>query len=57
MGSVIEKFSTESINQAIDNLLTADLEMLGDNAYKMACDHAWEKQEASLLSAYTFVIS
>jgi glycosyltransferase involved in cell wall biosynthesis len=53
MGAVIKKFSPDSINIAIDNLLAADLKMMSSNAYQMACSHAWEKQEAAMFKAYS----
>ncbi len=52
MGGVIKDFSVAGINRAIDELLKNDLNELKNNAYRAACDHAWEIQEVKLIAAY-----
>ncbi len=52
MGGVVEDFSVAGINQAIDEMLNVDLRVMKNNAYRAACDHAWEIQEGKLISEY-----
>ncbi len=52
MGSVIKDFLVVEINQAIDEMLKCDLGGMRNNAYRAACDHAWEIQELELIAAY-----
>lgn len=52
MGAIISDFSTNGINQAIDDFLTQDLTSMKANAYRVAYEHAWEVQEQKLLTAY-----
>lgn len=52
MGGVIEDFSVVGVNLAIDKLLKSDLSEIKTNAYRAACDHAWEIQEDKLIGAY-----
>jgi glycosyltransferase involved in cell wall biosynthesis len=52
MGGVIKDFSIAGINQAIDEILKFDLGEMKNNAYRAACDHAWEIQERKLIAAY-----
>lgn len=52
MGVVISDFSAVSINRAIDNFLTQDLTVMKANAYRVACENAWEVQEQKMLEAY-----
>ncbi|MBS7828738.1 glycosyltransferase [Wohlfahrtiimonas chitiniclastica] len=56
MGIVIEDFSPNGINLAIDNLLQQDLQTLKSNAYMTACNNSWEMQENKMLSAYKTII-
>jgi glycosyltransferase involved in cell wall biosynthesis len=55
MGAVLDEFTPSAINRALDALLVSDLEMMGRNAYGVACDHAWEVQEATMLKAYSHI--
>lgn len=52
MGTVISDFSASGINRAIDNFLTQDLTVMKANAYRVACENAWEVQEQKMLVAY-----
>lgn len=52
MGVVISDFSVAGINRAINNFLAQDLKKMKINAYRVACEHAWEVQEQKMLSAY-----
>ena len=52
MGAVISDFSAAGINRAIDNFLVQDLSAMKVNAYRVACEHAWEVQEQKMLGAY-----
>ena len=52
MGAVVSDFSATGINRAIDDFLTQDLTVMKTNAYRVACDHAWEVQEQKMLAAY-----
>lgn len=52
MGAVVSDFSATGINRAIDDFLTQDLTVMKTNAYRVACDHAWEVQEQRMLAAY-----
>ncbi len=52
MGIVINDFSEEGINHSIDNLLKQDLISMKANAYKVACENAWEVQELKMIAAY-----
>jgi glycosyltransferase involved in cell wall biosynthesis len=53
MGAVIEEFTPQAINQAIDALLGQDLTALRANAHATACQYAWEKQEIAMLRVYS----
>lgn len=55
MGEVIIDFSIEGINRAIDDFLKQDLKLMKANAYRVACEHAWEVQEQKMLAAYRFM--
>jgi glycosyltransferase involved in cell wall biosynthesis len=52
MGSIIDDFSVDGINIAIDKLLMLNLSEMKYNAYRAACDHSWEIQECKLIAAY-----
>lgn len=52
MGAIISDFSTRNINQVIDDFLTQDLASMKANAYRVACEHAWEVQEQKMMAAY-----
>lgn len=57
MGDVILDFSTFGINQAIDSFLQQNLVYMKDNAYRVACENSWEKQEQKMLEAYKYILS
>lgn len=52
MGGVVEDFSVQGVNRAIDKLIKGDLNKMRNNAYRAACDHAWEIQDQKLIAAY-----
>lgn len=52
MGAVISDFSAVGINRAIDDFLSQDLRVMKVNAYRVACENAWEVQEQKMLAAY-----
>lgn len=52
MGAVISDFSVIGINRTIDNFLNQDLSLMKLDAYRVACEHAWEVQEQKMLAAY-----
>jgi len=52
IGSVIDEFTPQAINRAIDSLMASDLEVMRSNAYRTACLNAWEVQEAKMLNSY-----
>lgn len=52
MGVVISDFSVAGINSAIDDFLMQDLNAMQANAYRVACEYAWEVQEQKMLAAY-----
>lgn len=52
MGIVIDDFSVDGINRAIDRMAMQDLTEMKVNAYRVACENAWEEQERIMLSAY-----
>lgn len=52
MGAVIHDFSATGINQAIDDFLKMDLTAMKQNAYRAACENAWEVQEKNMIEAY-----
>lgn len=52
MGLVISDFSAPGVNQAIDDFLMQDLAAMKANAYRVACEYAWEVQEQEMLTAY-----
>jgi glycosyltransferase involved in cell wall biosynthesis len=52
MGAVISDFSAAGINKAIDDFLVQDLTSMKANAYRVACENAWEVQEQKMLAAY-----
>lgn len=53
IGMVIKETSPEAINQAIDNLLALNLDVLRTNAFNTACENSWERQETIMLKAYS----
>lgn len=52
MGAVIDDFTVAGINKAIDEFLAGDVETMRANAYRVACENAWEVQEQKMLAAY-----
>lgn len=52
MGAVIHDFSATGINQAIDDFIKLDLLAMKKNAYRAACENAWEVQEKNMIEAY-----
>jgi len=52
MGAVVTDFSAAGINRALDDFLMQDLATMKVNAYRVACDNAWEVQEQRMLAAY-----
>jgi len=52
MGAVISDFSPVGINCAIDDFLSQDLAAMKSNAYRVACENAWQVQECKMLEAY-----
>lgn len=52
MGTIINDFSATGINRAIDDFLIQDLTVMKANAYRVACENAWEIQEQKILKAY-----
>lgn len=52
MGAVIHDFSAIGINQAIDDFLKMDLTAMKQNAYRAACENAWDAQEKKMIKAY-----
>ena len=52
MGAVISDFSAAGINRAIDDFLLQDLTAMKANAYRVACENAWEVQEQKMLAGY-----
>lgn len=55
MGSVITDFSNIGINKALDSFLQNDLIQMKANAYRVACENAWEVQEKKMLIAYKYM--
>ena len=52
MGAVISDFSAAGINKAIDDFLVQDLTSMKANAYRVACENAWEVQEQKMIQTY-----
>jgi glycosyltransferase involved in cell wall biosynthesis len=52
MGSVVKEFTIIGINEAIDFIIKSNLKEIKINAYRVACEHAWEIQEEKLICAY-----
>jgi hypothetical protein len=52
MGMVIEDFTPDAINRAIDSLLYLNLQSMRERAYRAALDHSWEVQERRMISAF-----
>ena len=52
MGIVVESDTIESVNQAINRLLSMDFTKLKRNAKKAALAHSWEYQEDKMLVVY-----
>lgn len=57
MGVVVTENTPDPINEAIDRILTSDIEQMGQNAKKCAEDHSWEKQEAKMIRKYREVLT
>ena len=57
MGSVIREFTPGGINKALDEFLQKDLTEMKENAYKAACENAWEFQEKKMLTAYANLLT
>lgn len=51
-GVVLQDLSVDSINRAIDSLISQDLSAMSENAYAFASTHSWEQQEAIMLQGY-----
>ena len=51
-GVVIENNTVESLNQAIEQLLSMDFEVLKQNAKKVVIDYSWEQQEIKMIPIY-----
>jgi len=52
MGAVINNFSPDSINQALNEFLQEDLTQMKRNAYRVAIENCWEVQEEKMMDAY-----
>ena len=52
MGTVISDFSVNGINKALDDFLSQDLSNMKANAYRVACENAWEIQEQKMIQTY-----
>ncbi|XLX42199.1 glycosyltransferase [Ectopseudomonas mendocina] len=57
MGAVISDFSAAGINRAIDDFLRQDIGVMKANAYRVACENAWEMQEQKMLKSYKELLS
>lgn len=56
IGIVIEELSVKGVNEAIDSFLCSNLTNMKNNAYKVALENSWEKQEIKMINAYTTLI-
>ncbi|AFU45175.1 glycosyl transferase group 1 protein [Acidovorax sp. KKS102] len=52
IGTAICDLSATGVNKAIGDFLIRDLTIMKANAYRVACEHAWEVQEKKMLAAY-----
>ncbi|MBU2869205.1 glycosyltransferase [Colwellia sp. E2M01] len=52
MGVAINDFSVEGINNTLDAFLREDLSQMKQNAYRVACENAWEVQAKKMFKAY-----
>lgn len=57
MGIAIEDYSPEGINIAINKFLSKDLNLMKENAYRVACENSWEIQEKKLIESYNQLIN
>jgi glycosyltransferase involved in cell wall biosynthesis len=57
MGIVVKDESTISINEAIDKVLTLDIQQIKQNARKCAEENAWEEQEVKMINEYKRVLN
>lgn len=57
MGIVIEDYSPDGINSAINKFLSKDFNIMKENAYRVACENSWEIQEINLINAYNKMLS
>ena len=55
MGLVIDQFTPQAINRAIDDLIDSDLVLMRNNAHRIAYINAWEAQELTMLNAYKYL--
>ena len=56
MGIVVEEENSEAISNAIDKILTLDINELKVNARKFAEENAWEIQEKKMIEVYKGLI-
>ncbi|PUE63759.1 glycosyltransferase [Arcobacter caeni] len=56
IGIIAEEETIESINQAIDKILTLDIEQMKLNARKCAEENSWEKQEVKMINEYKRIL-
>lgn len=49
LGLVLNDFSSDEINRAIDSILDSDIDQMASNARKYACENSWEQQEEVML--------
>jgi hypothetical protein len=52
IGVVVENYKDASLHKEIEKLLSMDLEMLKQNAKKVAIDYSWEHQENKMIPVY-----
>ncbi len=52
IGTIVKKEDSQSINEAIEKILTLDIEKLKQNSRKYAEENAWEIQEQKMIAKY-----
>ena len=66
MGEFVEKYEVGfvakdnrvgSINSAVDEVLTADLDKLQQNAVSASMKHSWEVQEKKMIADYQMLLN
>lgn len=57
LGVVTKNDTPEAINEAIDELLSMDLDKLKDNALKFAKEYCWEEQEKKMIDEYRRILA